>query len=122
MAAIVGIALAIFVLPEPWGIVAITVGIAIEVVENVFWFRYQKRRRVRTGVEGHIGERAEVVRALSPEGKVKFRGEVWKARAPEPVREGETVTVTGTDRLTLEVVREPGSSEAAAQAGSGPSE
>lgn len=103
MAAIVGIALAIFVLPAPWGIVAIVAGIAIEVAENLFWFRYQKRRRVRTGVEGHVGERAEVVRALTPEGKVKFRGEVWKARAAEPVPEGETVIVNGTDRLTLVV-------------------
>ena len=108
MAAIVGIALAIFVLPAPWGIVAIVVGIAIEVAENLFWFRYQKRRRVRTGVEGHVGERAQVVRALSPEGKVRFRGEVWKARAPEPVAAGETVTVVGTEGLTLEVrARDP---------------
>jgi membrane-bound serine protease (ClpP class) len=125
MAAIVGIALAIFVLPEPWGIVAIVVGISIEVVENVFWFRYQKRRRVRTGVEGHIGERAEVVRALTPDGKgkVKFRGEVWNAQASQPVPEGETVTVTGTDRLTLEVEPGPGPRpDGAAQASSRPSQ
>jgi membrane protein implicated in regulation of membrane protease activity len=103
VALVVAILLAIFVLPSPWGIVAVFAGIAIEVVEQVFWFRYQARRRVRTGVEGHIGERAEVVRALAPEGRVKFRGEVWKARAEEPIAEGETVTVTGTEGLTLEV-------------------
>lgn len=103
MAVVVAIALAVFVLPSPWGIVAVFVGIAIEVGEQVFWFRYQKRRRVRTGVEGHIGERAEVVRALDPEGRVKFRGEVWKARSSKSIAEGELVTVVGTDRLTLEV-------------------
>jgi membrane protein implicated in regulation of membrane protease activity len=125
MAAIVAIALAIFVLPEPWGIVAIVVGIAIEVAENVFWFRYQKRRKVRTGVEGHVGERAVVVRALTPDGKgkVKFRGEVWNARAVEPVAEGEAVTVTGTDRLTLEVEpRAAGADAPPPQASSRPSQ
>ena len=114
VAAIVALALAIFVLPPPWGIVAIVIGVLFEVAENVFWFRYQKRRKVRTGVEGHIGERAEVVRPLNPEGKVKFRGEMWNARAAEPVAEGETVTVTGTDRLTLEVERAKPNSEAQA--------
>jgi membrane protein implicated in regulation of membrane protease activity len=124
VAAIVGVALAIFVLPAPWGIVAIVLGIAIEVAEDLFWFRYQKRRKVRTGVEGHIGERAEVVRALTPggKGKVKFRGEMWNARATEAVAEGETVTVTGTDRLTLEVEPGPGpSGSPPAQASSRPS-
>ncbi len=106
MAIVIAVALAIFVLPEPWGIVAVFVGIVFEVVENVFWFRYQKRRRVRTGVEGHIGERAEVTRALDPEGRVKFRGEVWKARSEEPIEAGETVRVAAVDRLTLVVERD----------------
>jgi membrane-bound ClpP family serine protease len=108
MALIVAVALAVFVLPSPWGIVAVFAGIAVEVGEQVFWFRWQARRKVRTGVEGHVGERAEVVRALDPEGRVKFRGEVWKARAREPVALGETVTVTGTEGLTLVVERESG--------------
>ena len=106
MALIIAVALAVFVLPSPWGIVAVFCGIAFEVGEQVFWFRYQARRKVRTGVEGHVGERAEVVRALDPEGRVKFRGEVWKARAPEHVAAGETVRVTGTEGLTLVVERE----------------
>jgi membrane-bound serine protease (ClpP class) len=107
MAIVVAVALAIFVLPEPWGIIAVFVGIAIEVVENVFWFRYQKRRKVRTGVEGHLGETAEVVRALAPEGRVKFRGEVWKARASEPIEAGESVRIAAVDGLTLLVEPEP---------------
>ncbi|MBM3666346.1 MAG: hypothetical protein FJW90_02500 [Actinobacteria bacterium] len=116
---LVAIALAIFVLPSPWGIVAVFVGIAVEVVEQVFWFRYQARRKVRTGVEGHVGERAEVVRALDPEGRVKFRGEVWRARGSEPVAVGEAVRVTGTEGLTLRVEPAPGG---AGQASSRPSQ
>lgn len=105
MALVVAIVLALFVLPSPWGIVAVFLGIVVEVAEQVFWFRYQARRRVRTGVEGHVGERAEVMRALDPEGRVRFRGEIWRARAPESIAPGERVTVTGTDGLTLLVER-----------------
>ena len=107
MALVVAIVLAIFVLPSPWGIVAVLAGIAVEVGEQVFWFRYQARRQVRTGVEGHVGERAEVVRPLDPEGRVRFRGEIWKARAERPVALGESVRIKGTEGLTLLVEAEP---------------
>ncbi len=106
MAVIVAVALAIFVLPSPWGIVAIFAGIAIEIVEQVFWFRYQRRQKVRTGVEAHVGELAEVTRALDPEGSVKFRGEVWKARSKETIPAGESVRIAAVDRLTLVVERD----------------
>ena len=105
MALVVAIVLALFVLPSPWGIVAVFLGVVVEVAEQVFWFRYQARRKVRTGVEGHIGERAEVTRALDPEGRVRFRGESWKARAPDRVPVGETVIVRGVEGLMLLVER-----------------
>ena len=103
MAAVVAIALAIFVLPSPWGIVAIAVGIAIEVAEQVFWFRYQRRRKVRTGVEAHLGERVEAISACDPDGRVRFRGEVWTARSGRPLARGEGATIREVDRLTLVV-------------------
>lgn len=106
MALIVAIALAVLVLPMPWGIAAIAVGVAIEVGEQVFWFRFLKRYRVRTGVESHLGERAEVVRSVAPEGRVKFRGELWNARAEEPLGVGETVRVAAVEGLTLVVERD----------------
>ena len=107
MAVVIAVVLAILVLPEPWGLFAIGLGIVFEVVENAFWFRYQRRRRVRTGVEGHVGERAEVTRALDPEGQVKFRGEVWKARSEQPLAAGETATIKDVDGLVLIVEPEP---------------
>jgi membrane-bound serine protease (ClpP class) len=106
MAVVVAVALAIFVLPSPWGIVAVFVGIAVEVAEQVFWFRHQRRQKVRTGVEAHVGEMAEVVRACAPEGRVRFRGDLWKARSAEPVAVGEVVRVAQTEGLTLVVERE----------------
>jgi membrane-bound serine protease (ClpP class) len=107
MALIVAAALAIFVLPLPWGVAAIVLALALEVGEKAFWLRIQRRWKVRTGVESHVGERAEVVRACAPEGRVRFRGDLWKARSSEPVAAGERVRVTETDGLTLVVEREP---------------
>lgn len=103
MAVIVALALAIFVLPSPWGIVAVFAGIAIEIVEQVFWFRYQRRQKVRTGVEAHVGESAEVISACAPEGRVRFRGEIWRARAERPLAAGEAATISAVEGLTLVV-------------------
>jgi membrane-bound serine protease (ClpP class) len=99
------IALALLVLP-PWlGLVAIVAGIVVEVAEVGFWIRFLRRYRVRTGSEGLIGSRAEVVETLDPEGRVRLRGEIWRARGPRssPAAVGELVEVNGVDGLTLEV-------------------
>lgn len=106
MALLVAIALAVFVLPSPWGIVAVLIGVGIEVGEQVFWFHFLRRYKIRAGAEAHVGERAEVVRACVLEGRVKFRGELWNARASEPLAVGERVRVAAVDGLTLEVERE----------------
>lgn len=105
MTIVAAVALAVFLLPEPWGIIAVFAAIVFEVAENVFWFRYQARRKVQIGVEAHVGERAEVTRAIDPEGQVRFRGELWKARAKEPIATGESVRIAEVDRLTLVVER-----------------
>jgi membrane-bound serine protease (ClpP class) len=97
------IALAVFVLPPAWGAVAIALGIAIEIGELGFWIRFLRRYRVQTGAEGLVGVAAEVVEACDPIGRVRLRGEIWRARASSPAAVGERVTVTGVEGLTLEV-------------------
>jgi membrane-bound serine protease (ClpP class) len=104
------IALAVFVLPPFWGAVAISLGIAIEAGEVYFWIRFLRRYRVQTGAEGLIGARAEVVERCDPNGRVRLRGEIWRARADVPAANGEQVRVTGVDGLTLEVEPEGGRS------------
>ena len=63
----------------------------------------------RTGVERMVGLRGVVTTDLTPEGYVRVRGELWRARAPTgPVPRGSTVeVVSAADRLTLEVERVP---------------
>ena len=97
------ILLALFVLPPGWGIAAVALGIVIELAEVGFWIRFLRRYRVRTGVEGLIGSRGEVIETCDPRGRVRLRGEIWPARCSSRAEVGERVTVTGVDGLTLEV-------------------
>ncbi len=93
----------LFFLPEPWGYVAVGVAAVVEIGEIYFWIQFLGRYRVTTGTEGMVGERAEVVEALSPLGRVRVRGELWAARAEAPAIVGQRMRVTGVDGLTLEI-------------------
>jgi membrane-bound serine protease (ClpP class) len=97
--AIVGL----FLLPSPWGVVALGAAVAVEVLELLFWRRFLRRYRLRVGPETLLGMRAVVVQPCSPVGLVRVRGELWNARASAPVDSGQTVTVSGMDGLTLRV-------------------
>jgi membrane-bound serine protease (ClpP class) len=97
------IALALFILPPGWGIAAVALGIVVEVAEVGFWIRFLRRYRVTTGAEGLIGARAEVIEACRPTGRVRLRGEIWRARCSSGAEVGERVTVSDVDGLTLEV-------------------
>jgi membrane-bound serine protease (ClpP class) len=99
------VVLALLVLP-PWlGVIAVATGIAVELAEVGFWIRFLRRYRVTTGVEGLVGAAAEVVETCDPDGRVRLRGEIWRARGSRsaPARVGQLVEVTGVDGLTLEV-------------------
>jgi membrane-bound serine protease (ClpP class) len=99
------IVLALLVLP-PWlGLIAVVIGIVVEVAEVGFWIRFLRRYRVRTGAEGLVGSVAEVVETCDPVGRVRLRGEIWRARGSPgtPAAVGERVKVTGVDGLTLEL-------------------
>ncbi|AFN04315.1 nodulation protein NfeD [Pyrococcus furiosus DSM 3638] len=65
------------------------------------------RRKAATGKEEMIGSEGTVVEELNPEGMIKVRGELWKARSKdgEKIEKGEKVKVVGMEGLTLIVVR-----------------
>jgi len=100
-AAIVGL----FVLPSPWNVIGVCVAAVIEMGELYLWKRFLGRYRVRGGAEGMIGERAEVIEACDPEGRVKLRGEIWVAVAGEggAFAPGDRVRVTAVDGLRVHV-------------------
>ena len=93
----------LFVLPSPWNVIGVCVAAVIEVGEIWFWRRFLRRYRLRVGPETLVGERAEVITPLQPEGRVRLRGEIWRARSTAPAVRGSTVRVLGLDGLTLQV-------------------
>jgi membrane protein implicated in regulation of membrane protease activity len=95
------ILLAIFVLPSPWGIVAVISGGLLDIGESLALLKWSHRRRAATGAEALVGQRAVV----SSPTQVRVAGEIWQVRSIEPLVEGEELEVTGVDGLTLDVSR-----------------
>ena len=93
------ILLAIFVLPSPWGIVAVIAGGSLDVLESLVLLRWSRRRRSPVGAAALVGLRARV---MSPT-QVRLNGELWEARADGPLQPGDEVDVVGVEGLTLEV-------------------
>ena len=57
---------------------------------------------VKTGMEEMIGEEAFVVDNVSPEGKVRINGEIWKARAKNKnFSKGKKARIVGAQGLVL---------------------
>jgi membrane protein implicated in regulation of membrane protease activity len=102
-----GILLAIFVLPSPWGIVAVFVGGTLDIAETLFLMRFSRRRRVVTGAEALVGAPAVVVEPCFPLGLARVQGELWRAECAEGAQPGTDVVVTGVDGLTLSVALRP---------------
>lgn len=98
---VISVLLAIFVLPWPWGLVAVIVGAALEISETGLFLWWSQRRRALVGAESLVGKRAVAVGALWPEGQVKIAGELWKARCDGGCDAGATVVVREVDGLTL---------------------
>ena len=61
------------------------------------------RRKPTLGVEGLLGEIAEVKVSLNPEGKVFVHGEYWNAEGDGEFDVGEKVKVAGFDGMILKV-------------------
>jgi len=65
------------------------------------------RRKPEGGLSDMLGMRGEVVSSLDPEGMVKIKGELWRAKsAGRKIDAGEEVTVVGQNGLKLVVERE----------------
>jgi membrane-bound serine protease (ClpP class) len=60
-----------------------------------------RRRPVVTGSEALIGAQGEAVFWQGAEGRVRIKGEIWRARADEPVGSGAAVKVVRRDGLVL---------------------
>lgn len=100
---LIGVLLAVFVLPYPWGLVAIAVGAIIDIAETTVFLWWSKRRKASVGVGMLVGKTGVAVGSLWPEGQVKVNGEIWKARCAGGCDAGTAIVVRAIDGLTLEV-------------------
>ena len=62
-----------------------------------------RKRLVVTGKEALLGAEGEAVAWQGKDGRVRIRGEIWRARAAEPMQPGTRVKVVDRDGLVLVV-------------------
>jgi membrane-bound serine protease (ClpP class) len=86
-----------------WTLLPVVLAFAAFAIALVRLVLQAQRRRALTGAEGLAGVRGETATDLDPEGWVRVRGELWRARSDEPVRRGETVEVVSMEGLRLRV-------------------
>ena len=100
---LLGVFLAVFVLPSPWGLVAIVVGGLLDIAETGLFLWWSRRRRASVGVESLVGRTGIASTALWPDGQVRIAGELWGARCETGCDPGTSVVVRAIEGLTLVV-------------------
>lgn len=104
----IAVLLTLFVLSPRLGVIVIAVAAAFEIAEFLFWRRFLRRYRLRTGAETFVGQPVTVVQACDPEGRVRFQGALWAARAATPIAVGDVARITAVDGLILDVAPDDG--------------
>jgi membrane protein implicated in regulation of membrane protease activity len=100
---LIALLLAVFVLPSPWGLVAVVVAGVLDIAETALFIWWSKRRRATVGVETLVGETGVAVGELWPTGQVRVNGEIWQARCEGGCDPGTAVVVRSVEGLTLVV-------------------
>jgi membrane-bound serine protease (ClpP class) len=101
MSLIIALALALFVLPSPWNLIAVVTAALWELATALGGLWWSQRHAAKVGVEALMGREVEVRRACRPLGEVRVRGEIWQARCTEGADAGDSVRIVGLDGLTL---------------------
>ena len=100
---LIALALAIFVLPSPWGAVTVVIAGAIDLIEVGVGLWWTKRRKATVGVESLVGKHGVAIDALWPDGQIRIDGEIWAARCRGGCDPGSAVVVRRIEGLVLEV-------------------
>jgi membrane-bound serine protease (ClpP class) len=103
---LISLVLAVLVVPEPWKVPTVILGLVIEITETAFTVWLSRRGKPKVGAETLIGSEASVTRRCDPLGEIRVRGETWQARCEAGADVGTTVHVVAREGLTLVV--EPG--------------
>ncbi|HEX7171353.1 MAG TPA: NfeD family protein [Candidatus Limnocylindria bacterium] len=103
MILLIGVALAVFVIPFPWNIPVLVLFAALEVLETLGTWAWSRRGAAKVGPETVLGQIGRVVTDCRPLGTVRVKGEIWRARCDTGAGMGTRVRVTGRDELVLQV-------------------
>jgi membrane protein implicated in regulation of membrane protease activity len=98
---LVGVALAIFVVPFPWNIPILVLFGAIEIAETLGTWAWSRRGEPKVGIETLVGAIGRVVTDCRPRGTVRIKGEMWRARCAAGASMGTRVRVVGREELVL---------------------
>ena len=84
MLLIIGLVL-LFVLPTPWNVIALLVGLLLWLGEVFAIWRLVRKKKVQAGAETLVGRTATVIAPCKPLGQVRLSGEseIWRARCAE---------------------------------------
>jgi membrane-bound serine protease (ClpP class) len=88
--------------------------LAVAIVSAVFIFGVlsyavkAQLSKVKTGMEGLIGETGVARTDIDNKGKVSLHGEIWQARSDERIEKGEEVIVTSVEKLVVKVQKKGG--------------
>lgn len=61
------------------------------------------RRPVKTGFEEMLGGSAVVVEDINPEGRILYKGELWKAASKIRLKKGENAVIVGMEGMVVQV-------------------
>jgi membrane-bound serine protease (ClpP class) len=100
---LIALVLAIFVLPSPWGVVAVVGALVVDLIEVGVGVWYSKRRQSSVGSQTLVGQSGTAIGELRPDGQVRIDGEIWRAHCGRGCDAGAVVVVRAVDGLTLEV-------------------
>lgn len=98
---LIGVALAVFVVPFPWNIPVLVLFAALEVLETLGTWVWSRRGKPKVGAETLIGATGRVVTDCRPQGTVRVKGEIWRARCVTGAGMGARVRVTDREELVL---------------------
>lgn len=100
---VLGLLLAIFVLPDGWEVPVIVGFGLLEIVETAYTWRLSQRWRPAIGPETLAGALGRAVTDCRPMGTVRVQSEAWQARCDLGVAADEPIRVISRDGLVLVV-------------------